>query len=543
MSPVKRETWQEKAEAKRAEVLSNIPQAWVLGPKEIKELRADILGAPAKLLTPEELVITEIATATELSKKLANGELKCLDVAKAFMHRAAIATQLTNCGTEIFFERGMERAKYLDDYFKENKKPIGPFHGLPISIKDSFNVEGIDTTLGYTERIGNAVCLKQSSMVDMLHELGAVLYIKTNIPQTMMTADSENNIFGRTLNPNNPALTAGGLSGGEGAIVKQRGSILGVGTDIAGSIRIPSACCHTYGFKPSNYRLPYYTKDSVDDSFCFQIDVSSGPIANSFEDLKFFYDTMVEKKPWKYDVTCSLLPPIKAVPSEQLRIGIIYEDPLLPVHTPVKNLLRSAAVKLEEAGHKVVPLSVFPCFENAWKTALSIYTIKVEGEFDSLEPLFEAKEPLIASLSQAGIEHYVPTPPDTLRETVACLREAQSFSQKWHDIFLENELDVLITPPAPSTAPPHDTYGIAPYTAMWNLVDYPAIVVPYKKAEIVDDDKFPRLPPHLVGIFAHYVPEDYKDGLTSVQIVSPKGTDESLLAAAELIDKVLNEHK
>lgn len=543
MSPLKQTTWKEKADAKRADVLSNIPQEWVLAPKEIKEFRQDILGAPNKLLDPAELEITEISTATELAKKLATGELKSLDVAKAFMHRAAIATQLTNCGTEIFFEKGLQRAKELDEYFERHKKPSGPFHGLPISIKDSFNIEGIDTTLGFTEHIGNAKSLKQSSMVDLLYDLGAVLYIKTNIPQTMMTADSENNIFGRTLNPNNPTLTAGGLSGGEGAIVKQRGSILGVGTDIAGSIRIPSACCHTYGFKPSNHRLPFYTKDSEDTPFCFGIDVSSGPIANSFEDLKFFFETVVQQNPRKYDVTCSSLPLIPVKKNEQMKIGVLYEDPLLPVHPPVKRLLEAAAKILEDAGHKVIPLSSFPNFEDAWKTALSIYSIKVKGDVDFFEPLIKAQEPLIASLSQTGIEYYLPKLTDTLHETVSSLRKAKSFSQRWHDIFIEHELDVLIMPPAPSTAPPHDTYGIPPYTSMWNLVDYPAVVIPHGKAKHTPNDVAPELASHLEGMFARYVPEVYKDGLASIQIVSPKGTDEALLGAAEMIDTVLNANK
>lgn len=96
-----------------------------------------------------------------------------------------------------------------------------------------------------------------SPLVDILLDNGAVLYVKTNIPQTLMTADSENNVFGRVLNPNKLTLTAGGSSGGEGALVGMRGSILGVGTDIGGSIRIPAFCCGTYGFKPSTDRVPF----------------------------------------------------------------------------------------------------------------------------------------------------------------------------------------------------------------------------------------------------------------------------------------------
>lgn len=85
----------------------------------------------------------------------------------------------------------------------------------------------------------------------MLLDLGAVLYCKTNLPQTIMTGDSDNNVFGRTLNPRNTALTAGGSTGGEGALLALRGSILGVGTDVGGSIRVPSVCNGIYGLRPS----------------------------------------------------------------------------------------------------------------------------------------------------------------------------------------------------------------------------------------------------------------------------------------------------
>ena len=139
---------------------------------------------------------------------------------------------------------------------------MGPLHGLPISIKDSFCVKGLQSTVGYVEFLKHEPSKTNSALVELLLALGAVLYVKTNIPQTMMvslravhsprifkianklqTGDSDNNIFGRTLNPHNTSLTAGGSSGGEGALTAFRGSILGVGTDIAGSIRIPALCC------------------------------------------------------------------------------------------------------------------------------------------------------------------------------------------------------------------------------------------------------------------------------------------------------------
>ena len=96
-----------------------------------------------------------------------------------------------------------------------------------------------------------------SYLIEQLSQQGAVFYVKTNIPQTMMTADSDNPLNSRTLNPNKLSLTAGGSTGGEGALLALRGSPLGIGTDIAGSIRIPALCDGIYGFKPSTQRVPY----------------------------------------------------------------------------------------------------------------------------------------------------------------------------------------------------------------------------------------------------------------------------------------------
>jgi amidase len=104
-------------------------------------------------------------------------------------------------------------------------------HGLPISIKDNFYVKGTDSTLGFVS-LANQPVTFNSPLVDMLKELGAVIYCKTNVPTGMMVAETVNNLFGRTLNPLNRKLTSGGSSGGESALIAFGGSPLGVGSDI-----------------------------------------------------------------------------------------------------------------------------------------------------------------------------------------------------------------------------------------------------------------------------------------------------------------------
>jgi Asp-tRNA(Asn)/Glu-tRNA(Gln) amidotransferase A subunit family amidase len=165
-----------------------------------------------------------------------------------------------NCLTEIFFDQALARAKEMDEYKATNGKTIGPLHGLPISLKDSFNVKGIMTTIAYVSFMSHPPAESNSSLVDLLLQQGAVFYVKTNIPQGMMMADSDNPLFLRTLNPHKLSLTAGGSTGGEGALIALRGSVMGTGTDIAGSIRIPALCNGIYGFKPTSGRVPFAGK-------------------------------------------------------------------------------------------------------------------------------------------------------------------------------------------------------------------------------------------------------------------------------------------
>ncbi|EAW06969.1 general amidase GmdB [Aspergillus clavatus NRRL 1] len=316
--------WRRLVTQKRKQLDGQIPSEWRLGAEFLAlipshgRLIEDHVVRRSGILSKAELDITERYTATELLLKLAQGELTSLAVTTAFCKRAAIAQPLTSCLTEHFFSRALERAQYLDEYLLREKKVVGPLHGLPVSIKDSFCLEGVQTTVGEP-------ATSNSALVDMLLNMGAVLYAKTNIPQTMMTGDSENNIFGRTLNPHNTHLTAGGSSGGEGALVAFRGSVLGVGTDIAGSIRIPSLCCGVYGFKPTTDRIPYggQVRDIAMEGIP-GLKPAAGPLAHSLDDIELFMSTVLDAEPWKYDPAASAAPWYKPSTSPTtLTIGLL----------------------------------------------------------------------------------------------------------------------------------------------------------------------------------------------------------------------------
>ena len=220
--------WQTKVARRQQECQNAIPKNWKVPSHVFDLLKLPLDKNPDRLidlgviketgiLSDRELAITEDLQVPDSLAKLAWGDLTSVEVTTAFSKRAAIAQQLTSCLTETFFDKALERAQYLDQCRSEGKI-LGPLHGLPVNLKDSFQVVGTEASIGYVSFLGKK-STENSPIVEILLSLGAVLYVKTNIPMMLMTADSDNHIFGRALNSYNTALNAGGSSGGEGALV------------------------------------------------------------------------------------------------------------------------------------------------------------------------------------------------------------------------------------------------------------------------------------------------------------------------------------
>ncbi|KAJ5280799.1 general amidase-B [Penicillium angulare] len=540
--------WQELVAQKRDECQQKIPQEWIV-PTEFLNATPHPLeyDIPRRcgLLSDLELDITENYSAAQLLTKLAVGDVSSLDVTTAFCKRAAIAQQLISCLTETCFPQALERARFLDEYLKRERKPIGPLHGLPISLKDSFCIKGLQATVGYVSFLSNEPETQESALVTMLLQLGAVLYVKTNIPQTMMTGDSENNIFGRTLNPHNTALTAGGSSGGEGALVGFRGSILGVGTDIAGSIRIPALCCGLYGFKPTTRRIPFGGQVSGASEGLPGLVPAAGPLGHSIEDIQLFMKTVVKDgQAWEYDHTAIGAPWIDDSHSTNARngslnIGILPEDKQFPLHPPVKRALDSAIQKLARAGHRIIKL------DNQNENLSVAYASRLAFQFFIYAPsgdhIAASGEPLVKSVARWDSPMFTgPFPVDQELgpfEKIQKLHEArQLVSDSWRQVWVDQQLDVILAPGSQNTAVAHDTYGWPPYTVIWNLLDYPACVIPFEKSSKELDPEEMKTGD---DVQPDYIPTDVDGAPCSVQVITPYFRDEACLRAANIIDKAI----
>ena len=262
-------------------------------PEPPSDLPFNVTSIPRRLLSEEVVTITE-QSAEQLLPQLASSKLTSTQVTKAFLQRAGLASRLVNCCTELLVERALDRAKYLDEYFSKNQKPIGPLHGLPISVKEHIGMKDLDLNAGFVAWVGN-IAPDDAILLKLLWNAGCVFYARTTEPQTLMHLETSNNIYGVTVNPYNSRLTSGGSSGGEGALLGTRGSCLGIGSDIGGSIRSPSANNGLFGLRPTSYRLPFvgWMATMMGEEAVIPV---IGPMSTSLEGIKDFHENCHRSK-------------------------------------------------------------------------------------------------------------------------------------------------------------------------------------------------------------------------------------------------------
>lgn len=431
------------------------------------------------ILTSKELEITENYDATALAQAIQSHTLTAQAVTVAFCKRAALAQQVCNCLTEIFFLDAIERAKFLDAEYSRTGKVLGPLHGVPISLKDSFKVKGYDASIGIASLAENPA-KENSLLVDLILQQGGVLYCKTGIPQTLMALDSDNNLFGRVLNPRNKKVTAGGSSGGEGALIGMRGSILGIGTDVGGSIRIPAMCNGLYGIKPSAQRVPFVGQEGGGRKGASNIGLSAsaGPIATSLRDCELLLKSISDTRPWEIDpnVAHGLWNEQGSIHQKPL-IGVIRRDGVIDPLPPVSKVLDESVEVLKLSGIEVIEVEA-PSFNKCQSLANKFFGI--DGGNYMFDLLEKTGEPLTNWLS-TRLRRGTKMPLDKLIDYHAQKIEVETDMLKvWKDPKTGRTIDAIILPVAPHPVPPIDRWNGVSYTSSFVLLDYPAGTLPVR---------------------------------------------------------------
>lgn len=244
--------------------------------------------------SPGRVSVDVFSSATEMLRAMEAGEVSSAELANAHLER--ILRLDGELGAFVTVDEvGVRRAAVEADRRRAAGEPIGPLHGLPVSIKDCFASAGLRTTAGKEDMSGH-VPDQDSVVVARLRAAGVVMLGKTNLPAGVSGQETANRLLGRTVNPWNSKRTSGGSSGGAAAALAAGLTPLDIGSDSGGSIRQPAHCCGVYGhltthgFVPQRGHLPSVPVDDVGavlDMF------SIGPMARSAEDLKLALDVLV----------------------------------------------------------------------------------------------------------------------------------------------------------------------------------------------------------------------------------------------------------
>ncbi|KAL2833984.1 amidase signature domain-containing protein [Aspergillus pseudoustus] len=528
-------SWEEIAEKKRQALKNSIPSQWIIPDDLLPPAdQADVTTFPREsgFFTERELELTS-TNATDLLKKLASGEWTSTEITTAFCKTAAVAHQLTNCLSEAFFPLAISRAQELDEYLKVHGKPKGPFHGLPISIKDNFNYKGFDSTVGFASLV-NEPATYNSTLVDLLLSAGAILYCKTNVPTAMMIAESVNNVYGRTVNPRNRSLTSGGSSGGESALIAFGGSRIGVGTDIGGSLRIPAACTGIFTIRPSFGRFP---NSMTRSGLAGQEAVLSvnGPMAKTLEEVVLWASTVVGQAPWLTDPKCLPIPWRKVSPKGKLKIAVLYNDGIVTPTPPVSRALNETAEKLKRAGHEIVTWA--PTEHKDLLGTLSRMFVADGGKSVQklLEPTGEPFRPEMQAYADATELGVYDMWQLQLKRNELC----KSYLDRWNAA----GIDAVLCPVTPYSTVEHGKFAYVGYTGVFNVLDYPAVSFPCGVTTDKDiDAPYPEHKPLSdtdAQIQRDYSAEPVQGMPVNLQLVGRRLEDENVLAMTEVILKAV----
>ncbi|XP_053098477.1 vitamin D3 hydroxylase-associated protein-like isoform X5 [Hemicordylus capensis] len=377
----------------------------------------------------------------ELVEKQKDGSLSLESVLYAYMEKSLTVTQEVNCVSHFI----PECEQHLRELKKEKEK--GLLYGVPVSIKDHIGYKGHSATCGFSQSL-SVLEEEDSVLVKVLKRQGANPFVITNVPQSLFTYDCSNSFFGQTVNPFDHKRSPGGSSGGEGAIIAGGGSILGFGSDVGGSIRLPSSFCGLCGLKPTAGRLSYSGVKAPVDGI-LSVASTLGPMARDVDSLVLCMKALLCDEMFQLDPTVPPMPFNEKVYSSSmpLRIGYYDSDNYFLLPPCMRRAVHETRKLLQEAGH------TFP--------RLASHLNALCGE-RSVKKLWEQQDKVMA------------------------------YCKKFIDQWKTCKIDVILCPvlgPALTLGYPGKLLAAVSSTMLYNVLNFPAGVVPVTTVTEADEEE------------------------------------------------------
>lgn len=322
-------------------------------------------------------------SAGALARAIARGRISSVEATKAFLARIAERNPGINA-LVLVDEKGALATARAADRARAAGKSMGALHGVPITVKEAYDVAGWRTTSSHPTLSDN-VAKRDASAVARLRAAGAVILGKTNVPELCMDVQCNSPLFGESKNPWDPARTPGGSTGGGGAAVAARLTPFEIGSDIGGSVRIPSHFCGVYGLKTSEWRVPGtgHVPNMPDAPKAVRYMGTFGFLAHSVADLRIGLEVTAGPDGIDIEVPPAPLTSVKIEPTE-ITIALATDWPFLPVNGDTRRVIEDLAKTLKRAGFKVKHAVPGIDFERAW-TAWSELMGYMTRTFEPLE--------------------------------------------------------------------------------------------------------------------------------------------------------------
>ena len=406
---------------------------------------------------------SQYQSATECVSALRRGDVSAVELVDEAIARIEALNPRLNIVVATAFERARAKAIAADAALAAGES-VGPLHGLPITVKDSFETADLVTTCGAPEFRDHEPDFNAVA-VERLTGAGAIVLGKTNVPLFASDWQSYNAVYGLTRNPWDPERTVGGSSGGAAAALAAGFVPLEIGTDIAGSIRIPAHFCGVYGHKSSHGIIPLRGHIPGPPGTLAAPDLMvAGPMARSPQDLRLALQQLagadtLSTSGWNLE-----LPPPRGRDLKDLRVGYWFDDPRSPLEGAVRAELEATADALRSKTNVVeidIPFTLDEILEIYAPLLMSMFADRLPAPvryFTTMaSPVLKLSERLgrnfdpmrIGTLTGTGLSHHgwIDLNERRTRLRWACRR-------------LFTEVDVLLTPVVAFAAPHHNTTGI-----------------------------------------------------------------------------------
>jgi len=401
---------------------------------------------------PHEL---DFATALQAAEAIRTKKVSSVELTERIFARIDRHNPQLNVFAYQLREDALAQAKKADAALAQGTasgQSLGVFHGVPITVKESFAVAGHPCTWGFTAQRDSKAPKNSDVVGHLLSYAGAVLLGATNVPVALADWQSYNPIYGQTNNPWDVERSPGGSSGGSAAGLAAGLGYLSVGSDIGGSIRVPAHFCGIYGHKPTldlvsmQGHIPGGNPGLPDFSTLLAV---GGPLARSASDLLAALKVLGgpagwDAKAWKWQ-----MPEPRARSLKDFRVGYVIDDPIAPPTPEVKALLENVIERLGRAGAKLKP-----GWPESLKPAelLANYKFMLEAFFYSTAPPEEQERErkafpdLMAGKNSGALSSFADWQQQNFRRL--------AYRAQWQAYF--NQVDVFLSPVAFTAAFPHD---------------------------------------------------------------------------------------